>query len=190
MDFAARKGENAASPLAEIAIYLCTMARRRRTWTDDQLKVAVARSHSFAAVLRALGLRAAGGNYHLIQRCCAALDLDRSHWTGRAYLRGRHNPHVPKAPLESILRKNSAYQSNKLRRRLIAEGILKAVCCECGQDEWCGRPMPLELDHIDGDRTNNELVNLRLLCANCHALTSTFRGRNIKRNDARVNSKR
>ena len=39
----------------------------------------------------------------------------------------------------------------------------------------------LQLDHIDGDRSNNELGNLRLLCPNCHALTDTYCGRNIGR---------
>jgi hypothetical protein len=37
---------------------------------------------------------------------------------------------------------------------------------------------PLELDHIDGDRWNSELSNLRLICPNCHAFTPTYRGRN------------
>ena len=159
---------------------------RRRSWTDVQLKAAVPQSRSVAAVLRALGLRAAGGNYELVQRHIDLLALDRSHWTGQGHWRGRHNPHVPKAPLIQILRKDSTYQSNKLRRRLIAEGVLKASCSECKQTEWYGRPIPLELDHVDGDRTNNELANLRLLCPNCHALTSTFRGRNIRRNGTRL----
>lgn len=41
----------------------------------------------------------------------------------------------------------------------------------------------LELDHIDGDNTNNEINNLRFLCPNCHALTSTYRGKNKAKNN-------
>lgn len=41
-----------------------------------------------------------------------------------------------------------------------------------------GQPIPLELDHIDGNHQNNALQNLRLLCPNCHALTPTFRDKN------------
>ena len=49
-----------------------------------------------------------------------------------------------------------------------------------------GEPIPLELDHIDGDRENNSRENCRLLCANCHSQTPTFRGRNAKLNRLKV----
>ena len=41
--------------------------------------------------------------------------------------------------------------------------------------------MPLQLDHVNGDRRDNRLENLRILCPNCHALTDTWCGRNIGR---------
>lgn len=41
-----------------------------------------------------------------------------------------------------------------------------------------GKEISLELDHIDGDSTNNEKSNLRFLCPNCHATTETYRGKN------------
>jgi len=50
-----------------------------------------------------------------------------------------------------------------------------------GLSEWQSRPIPLELDPIDGDPRNNRLGNLRLLCPNCHAFTPTYRGRNCTR---------
>jgi predicted HNH restriction endonuclease len=44
-----------------------------------------------------------------------------------------------------------------------------------------GNPIPLELHHIDGDKTNNTLENFQLLCPNCHALTDSYRGKNVKK---------
>jgi hypothetical protein len=41
--------------------------------------------------------------------------------------------------------------------------------------------MPLQVDHRDGDRLNNELINLRILCANCHAQTETWGFKNARR---------
>lgn len=38
----------------------------------------------------------------------------------------------------------------------------------------------VEIDHIDGDAQNCKLENLRILCPNCHSMTSTFRARNKK----------
>jgi hypothetical protein len=54
--------------------------------------------------------------------------------------------------------------------------------CElCGlKDTWNGRPITLELDHINGDNKDNKYSNLRLLCPNCHSQTDTFKGRNKK----------
>lgn len=81
-------------------------------------------------------------------------------------------------PLAEILSKGVRVNTNRLRQRLIAEGILSPVCCGCQNERWQGRPIPLELDHVDGDKLNNSLGNLRLLCPNCHALTPTYRGKN------------
>jgi hypothetical protein len=38
---------------------------------------------------------------------------------------------------------------------------------------------PLELDHVNGRRDDDRIETLRILCPNCHAQTSTYRGRNI-----------
>lgn len=51
-------------------------------------------------------------------------------------------------------------------------------CAGCLLTEWLGQPIPLERDHIDGNAFNNEERNLRLLCCNCHAQTTTYCGRN------------
>lgn len=48
----------------------------------------------------------------------------------------------------------------------------------CKNDEWLGRPIEIELDHINGDSSDNVEANLRLLCPNCHAQTPTYKNRN------------
>lgn len=71
------------------------------------------------------------------------------------------------------------YQSHKLKIRLIKEGYKQAVCECCKLSHWLHVPIPLELHHVDGNRYNNALSNIQLLCPNCHALTSNYRAKNI-----------
>ena len=75
--------------------------------------------------------------------------------------------------------KHPQYDTNKLKNRLVSEGILEYNCVACGMgDEYNGKPITLQLDHIDGHRFNHGLDNLRLLCPNCHSQTDTWCGRN------------
>lgn len=59
--------------------------------------------------------------------------------------------------------------------RLIRSNEIKHECNECGQPPmWNGKPLTLQIDHIDGDPTNNTVKNLRLLCPHCHTQTPTW----------------
>lgn len=93
--------------------------------------------------------------------------------------KGTSKPSKIKIPLEDILAGlHPQYQSNKLRLRLLEEAIFPHKCNNCELTEWLGNPIPLELEHIDGNSSNNKLENLELLCPNCHSLTDTYRGKN------------
>jgi len=84
-----------------------------------------------------------------------------------------------KISLSDILEgKYPQYQANKLRIRLFNEKYKERKCEICGIGEWMNKTLSFELDHIDGNKYNNLLNNLRILCPNCHSQTDTFRGKN------------
>lgn len=151
----------------------------RRKWTDTQLKNAVAKSKSYRSVIKQLGLVPAGGNYDQVKRKIKELNLDTSHFTGKVWNKGMTGLSVFRIPLKEVLVKNSDFQSYKLKKRLYYEGLKKPRCELCG---WAKQSMdgriPLELDHINGDRYDNRIENLRILCPNCHSLQPTHRGKN------------
>lgn len=70
----------------------------------------------------------------------------------------------------------AAPQSSLPKKYIIAT---KGYKCEvCGISDWQGKPISLQLDHIDGNADNNHEDNLRLLCPNCHSQTDTFGAKN------------
>lgn len=122
-------------------------------------------------MLTALGLRAAGGNYVQVQRVIRELGLPVGHFNGKGWRKGSREAVVPQKLLAELLVQHSTYQSFKLKKRLFSEGMKRPTCELCG---WAKKSLdgrlPLELDHINGDRTDNRLNNLRILCPNCHSL--------------------
>lgn len=81
--------------------------------------------------------------------------------------------------LAEYLEKSKDIQSNKVRIKLLNEGLKEYKCECCGLTTWLDKPIPLELHHKDGDRHNNILENFELLCPNCHAFTDSYRGKNV-----------
>lgn len=84
--------------------------------------------------------------------------------------------------------KHSGYSTYKLKNRLFQEGIKENKCEVCGITQWNNRPISMELDHIDGNRNNHNLNNLRIICPNCHSQTVTYRSknRNINKNVCQI----
>lgn len=85
-----------------------------------------------------------------------------------------------KLKTKDILKNLYPCQTYKLKLRLLNEGIKARKCECCGRVSWNGKPISLELHHLDGNPNNNKLSNLRILCPNCHAQTENYRSKNRK----------
>lgn len=155
---------------------------RKRSWTLVELTGAVQKAQSLRQVLISLNLKPAGGNYSQIKKYIQMHQLDTSHFLGKSWNLGRKYAPKPHVSLEAILQQKSNFQSYKLKNRLFQAGLKQPVCELCG---WAKRTLdgriPVELDHINGDNTDNRLENLRILCPNCHSLQPTHRGKNKAR---------
>lgn len=155
---------------------------RTKSWTRDQLVSAANEVTSIRQLLIRLGLREAGGNYKQIAKYIEEYAVDISHFRGMGWSKGLIGIGKPRLPTAKLLVKGGTFQSHKLKKRLFKEGLKKEACEICN---WAIRSrdgrIPLELDHINGDSSDNRLNNLRILCPNCHSLQSTHRGRNIKK---------
>ncbi|MFI5275385.1 MAG: HNH endonuclease signature motif containing protein [Candidatus Saccharimonadales bacterium] len=154
---------------------------KNRSWTDEQLVIAVENSKSYRAVLIKLKLVPAGGNYEQIKRAVIKLRIPTAHFTGKGWNEGMKFRPVPPTPIDQLLVANGTMQSYSLKKRLFMAGLKTPLCEMCGwaQQAQDGR-IPVELDHINGDRYDNRLENLRILCPNCHSLQPTHRGKNKK----------
>lgn len=158
--------------------------------TDEQFIELVKNNSSFAEVIRAMGLKPAGGNYDTVKKRINKLNLDISHMTGQAWNQGKRYKIInPSRPLSEILVEHSTWVStDKLRKRLLKEGIKEHKCECCNNTEWMDKPISLELHHINGIKDDLRIENLQILCPNCHAFTDNYRGKNIKPNSQEENS--
>jgi hypothetical protein len=144
------------------------MSRKYKEYTNEDIIKYTKQVENINQLLGKLNLKQAGGNFANIKRKLQELNIDCSHWQNtkdrQAWSRGKQLKDWSKyAKIES------------LKPHLIKE---RGHQCErCKNSSWMNEKIVLEVDHINGDRTDNCLENLILLCCNCHALTPTWRGR-------------
>jgi len=154
-------------------------------YSEQQAREAVAASLSYSEALRRLDLGPTGGNWRTLRLWAERWEIATDHFDPNA---GNAAAARTRArPLDEILVRGSTYSRGSLKRRLWSSGLKPRQCELCGQGElWRGRPMGLILDHVNGERDDHRLENLRIVCPNCAATLDTHCGRKNRREPERI----
>lgn len=155
---------------AEMSGFFFTMPSLK--YTKEVLQTIIPQCTSFRNMAIKLGLCGHGGSVDGLKRKTIKYGLDYSHFAKRkAWNKGSTSPYKKNA--NEILKKGYVQQAKRLRRALLEIGI-QHKCSICGITKWMDKDIVLQIDHIDGDKSNNQYDNLRFLCPNCHSQTNTF----------------
>ncbi len=155
------------------------MRQYDKEWLNELCKS----SYSYAEVLRKAGRKQGGGSQATLRKKIEEFGIDISHFTGQRWQdspnQQDNNPSRELYTLEQVFIQNSPVTQKVLRGYIERHKLLEYKCQTCGCDgHWQNGIIALEVDHINGENTDNRIENLRYLCPNCHALTETYRGRN------------
>ncbi len=129
--------------------------------------------YSYADVLKALNLSLHGSNNETVKRYIEHFKLDISHFYPTGVIGGSTVKYTNK----EVFCKNSKTTKSVMRGRYLKIRKDTYHCDICNLTTWQGENITLEIDHKNGDDRDHRLVNLRLLCPNCHSQTETYGSR-------------
>jgi Zn finger protein HypA/HybF involved in hydrogenase expression len=148
-----------------------------------ELESAVKTSRCKTEVVGKLGLSTkASGNFQTVDKWIKKLNLDISHFNFMEVVSEKSKIAGASRKLshDEIFKQDSHCSNNTVVRAF--KKISDYECALCGNDGFHRNlSLTLQLDHINGNRTDNRIENLRWLCPNCHSQTETFGSRRFKR---------
>lgn len=149
-------------------------------YTKEEMENIVKNSKTIKECLTKMNRPNGHGNYATFYRYKRIYNLDTSHFNSVSNPNGRCNVYKPLS--EYTKDEVCSIKGSVLLKKLIDEGYKEYKCenPECGLSEWHGKPISLQVHHIDGNHYNCSLENLMILCPNCHSQTDSFCGRGRK----------
>ena len=144
----------------------------------NELQNIISESTSISEVLRKIGVVDRGGNHTILVKYLKEHPGINTETLVGSRIQRVNKKGIPLKKLSQVLVENSTGNSHKLKLRLIKEGVKEEKCEVCGNTEWMGKPIPLDLHHINGNHFDNRLENLIIVCPNCHRLTDTHGNKN------------
>ncbi len=156
--------------------------KRGKIWSKSEEEFAeiVAKSKSYNGILKYYG-ETNPGFIATIKNRIKKENVDTSHFNPNWYNEQKTHKAGRHFKLEEILVKNSTFSKGAVLKKKLCNANLKEDKCEICEigNVYNGKPLTLQLDHINGIHSDNRIENLRILCPNCHSQTETFCGRNL-----------
>lgn len=139
-------------------------------YTKENLEKLAKESYSVRQICHKLGLQLSGSSNSHIRSRLTKFGIDTSHFLGKAINRGKVSGRKKPWSEHLIVNKNNARIGVSLVKRCLKEAGVKYECKVCSNPgQWMGKPLVLEVDHINGCGWDNRLENLQYLCPQCHS---------------------
>ena len=155
--------------------------------SKEELQIIVKDSNTLSECLDKIGVKRTGNKnsfygkvFTYLKQILNEYNIDYSHFSQTYGI----NNYVfsTKVNIDKYFIKNSTHGTTPMKRIILRENLIEYKCSCCGNNGyWNNKNLNLQLHHIDGDRTNNELSNLTFLCPNCHSQTENYSGSNANK---------
>ena len=142
------------------------------SWNLEKVREAIEKTSSCSEALIYLGKTPNRGTKNQLRKLIKLNNISTSHFL-HVHLGGYvKNKNITIADFTD----KCTWNKTSIKRFLKNNKILDfTICSLCGiSDQWNGKKLILQLDHINGNNIDNRIENLRIVCPNCHSQTDTF----------------